>query len=356
MTRRETRPVGFAGRTLAAVVVVLAVMLAAVPATARAQVSIARGTVCSLEVEKCPAEGQSFHLALVAQMDASGRLAAVPALADAVDETGVDPATFGEDTDAQTLANAAASYAGYVASASGSFAEKNAVATDGKAAFTGLEPGMYLLTADPATVGGSTFSALPNLVVVPRVDGSTYATDCQVDTKFEVRPVEMPHNRVTKLWQGDSASSRPASVRVAIYNGDELYQEVTLGASNNWTFAWDGEGSWSVCEKDVPAGYTCSVLAARGDADSDENGMDFTLANTVPGDGHEAPRTPGSLTNTGDPTSPVVPVVLLCAGGALVLLGIVGRRREEGRACPHGFGARRRSVRWRWVTPLRLCR
>ena len=110
MTRRETKPFGSAGRVLVAVMVLLAVVLAAVPATARAQVSIARGTVCSLEVEKCPAEGQGFHLALVARMDANGKLVAVPALADAVAETGIDPAKFSEATDAQTLSAAASSY------------------------------------------------------------------------------------------------------------------------------------------------------------------------------------------------------------------------------------------------------
>lgn len=332
MTRRETKPFGSAGRVLVAVAVLLAAVLAAVPATARAQVSIARGTVCSLEVEKCPVEGQSFHLALVARMDTAGKLTAVPALADAVAETGVDPATFSEATDAQTLSAAASSYLGYVASVKGSFDEKDATVAGGKASFAGLEPGMYLLTADPATVGGSTYSALPNLVIVPRVDGSTYANDCKVDAKFEVRPVETQHNRVTKLWQGDSASTRPQSVKLAIYNGDVLYQEVTLDASNNWTFVWDGDGNWSVREKDVPAGYTCSVLMTRGDSESGQDGMDFTLTNTVPTGTHESPRTPGSISNTGDPTSPVVPAVLLCAGGALVLLGLAGRRREEGRA------------------------
>lgn len=332
MTRRETKPFGSAGRVLVAVAVLLAAVLAAVPATARAQVSIARGTVCSLEVEKCPAERQGFHLALVARMDEGGKLTAVPALADAVAETGIDPATFSEATDAQTLSAAASSYLGYVASGNDSFDERDATAAGGKASFAGLEPGMYLLTADPATVGGSTYTALPNLVIVPRVDGSTYATDCHVEAKFEVRPAETQHNRVTKLWQGDSASTRPQSVQVAIYNGDALYQEVTLDASNNWTFAWDGDGNWSVREKDVPAGYTCSVLMTRGDSESGRDGMDFTLTNAVPTGKHENPRTPGPISNTGDPTSPVVPAALLCAGGVLVLLGLAGRRREEGRA------------------------
>lgn len=330
MTHRETKPFGSAGRVLVAVMVLLAVVLAAVPATARAQASIARGMVCSLEVEKCPAEGQGFHLALVARMDANGKLTAVPALADAVAETGIDPAKFSEAIDAQTLSAAASSYLGYVASGNDSFDEKDATATGGKASFVGLEPGMYLLTAEPATVDGSTYTALPNLVIVPRVDGSTYATNCQVEAKFEVRPVETQHNRVTKLWQGDSASTRPQSVQVAIYNGDALYQEVTLDASNNWTFTWDGDGNWSVREKGVPAGYTCSVLMTRGDSESGQDGMDFTLTNTVPTGKHENPRTPGSISNTGDPTSPVVPVALLCAGGVLVLVGLAGRCREEG--------------------------
>lgn len=363
VTRRETGTFGAVGRMLAALVVLLAAALVAAPATARAQVRIADGTSCSLTVEKCPAEGQGFHLALVARMDAAGRLEAVPALADAVAETGIDPATFSEATDAQAL-SAASSYQGYVASGKGSFDERDAEVTGGTASFSGLEPGMYLLTADPATVDGSTYAALPNLVIVPRVDDSTYATDCQVEAKFEVRPAEVPHNRVTKLWQGDSASARPESVRVAIYDGDALYQEVTLDASNNWTFAWDGEGSWSVREKDVPTGYTCSVLASSVAADAGEDasgkadsgkadaskagtskadsgkaGTSFTLTNKASGEKpKESPKGTGSSgttkpgPKTGDATSPLLPAALLCAGGALLLCGLAGRRKEKGRA------------------------
>lgn len=374
VTRRETGTFGAAGRMLAALVVLLAAALVAAPATARAQVRIADGTSCSLTVEKCPAEGQGFHLALVARMDATGRLEAVPALVDAVAETGIDPATFSESTDAQALSAAASSYQGYVASGKGSFDERDAEVTGGTASFSGLEPGMYLLTADPATVGGSTYAALPNLVIVPRVDGSTYATDCQVEAKFEVLPAEVPHNRVTKLWQGDSASARPESVRVAIYDGDALYQEVTLDASNNWTFAWDGEGSWSVREKDVPSGYTCSVLASSvaadagedasgkadaskadsgkadsgkadarkadaGKADASKVGTSFTLTNKASGEKpKESPKGTGSSgttkpgPKTGDATSPLLPAALLCAGGALLLCGLAGRRKEKDRA------------------------
>lgn len=354
VTRRETGTFGAAGRMLAALVVLLAAALVAAPATARAQVRIADGTSCSLTVEKCPVEGQGFHLALVARMDAAGRLEAVPALADAVAETGIDPATFSEATDAQTLSAAASSYQGYVASGKGSFDERDAEVTGGTASFSGLEPGMYLLTADPATVDGSTYAALPNLAIVPRVDGSTYATDCQVEAKFEVRPAGVPHNRVTKLWQGDSASARPESVRVAIYDGDALYQEVTLDASNNWTFAWDGEGSWSVREKDVPSGYTCSVLASSvaanaaedasgkadsGKADASKAGTSFTLTNKASGEKpKESPKGTGSSgttkpgPKTGDATSPLLPAALLCAGGVLLLCGLAGRRKEKDRA------------------------
>ena len=365
MTRRETRTAGFARRSLAAVVVLLAAVLVAAPVTARAQVRIADGTTCSLTVERCPVEGQAFHLAQLASMDAAGRLTAVPALADAVAETGIDPATFDEGTTGEILSRAATSYAGYVASAAGSFVERDAkaaaatagsAAADGKAglsaSFAGLEPGMYLLTADPATANGTTYTMLPALVIVPRVDGSTYATDCQVEAKFEEQPQERPHNRVTKLWQRDSASTRPDSVRVAIYDGDQPYREVTLDASNNWTYEWDGEGSWSVREKDVPAGYACSVLmasasvnagqagsgqATSGQATAAQAGTDFTLTNKATSETpQETPRGTRGTTKTGpktgDATSTLLPEVLLCAGGALLIFGLAGRRKEKNRA------------------------
>ena len=330
-------------RAAAAVTLAVAVAtLAVAPAVAHAAERVPAGTTCSLTVQKCPAEGQTFHLYRVARMQADGSLVAEAALGQAVADTGKDPAAFGEKTDAQELASAAASYAGYVAADPAAFQNADAVAAGGTARFDALEPGMYLLVADAAVAGGNTYTARPNLVIVPRLDGWTYATDCKVDAKFEVTPARTYHNRVTKLWRADKASARPSSVTVAIYNGTTLYMQVKLDASNGWTFAWDGEGTWSVRELGVPTGYTSSLNQAQATPTSSNAGVNFQLTNTgtTPGGGggNGSSHSGGSgskggsgVTKTGDPNSVALPAALMCAGAALALAGLWSRRREDAR-------------------------
>lgn len=331
MTHTQGRRHGALGLSLLAIVAMVATLAVAPATQAWAVQRIVDGTTCSLTVEKCPADGQTFRLYRLATMAGDGSLTLDPQLADAVSQTGIDPTTFDEKTDATTLAKAAQSLQGYVVASSKAFGERVATASGGTARYQGLEPGMYLLCADVVTVGGSTYTALPNLVIVPRIDGWTYATDCTVDAKFEVTPVETPHNSVTKLWRGDTAQGRPASVKVRIYNGTALYREVTLSADNNWTFSWDGSGSWSVREVGVPSGYTSTVTVAKAKAGSDKTaGSAFQVTNSRGGQNPKGSPKSGTsrLPKTGDQTSLVLPAVLLCAGAALVLVGLRGRRGE----------------------------
>lgn len=329
------------GRAAAAVTLAVAVAaLVAAPVAAHAAERVPEGTTCSLTVQKCPADGQTFHLYRVASMQADGSLVAEDALSQAVADTGVDPAAFGEKIDAQELARAAASYAGYVAADPAAFKKADAKAASGEARFDALEPGMYLLVADAAVVDGNTYTARPNLVIVPRLDGWTYQTDCKVDAKFEVTPARTYHNRVTKLWRGDAASTRPASVTVAIYNGTKLYKQVKLDASNGWTYAWDGEGTWSVREVGVPAGYTCSLNQAQATPKSADAGVNFQLTNSKPttpgggGGGHSGgsgSKGGSAVTKTGDPNGVALSAALMCAGAALALAGLWSKRREDAR-------------------------
>lgn len=339
---RRASLAGALARVAAAVTLAVAVAtLATAPAVAHAAERVPAGATCSLTVQKCPAEGQAFHLYRVASMQADGSLVAVEALSQAVADTGKDPASLGKKTDAQELAAAAASYAGYVAADPAAFQKADAAASGGTVRFGELEPGMYLLVADATVSGGNTYTARPNLVIVPRLDGWTYQTDCAVDAKFEVTPARTYHNRVTKLWRGDSASARPASVTVAIYNGTKLYKQVKLDAINGWTYAWDGEGSWSVRELGVPAGYTCSLNQAQATPTSSNAGVNFQLTNskpTTPGGGGGRSHSGGSgskggsaVTKTGDPNNAALPAALMCAGAVLALAGLWARRREDAR-------------------------
>lgn len=102
----------------------------------------------------------------------------------------------------------------------------------------------------------------------------------------------------------------------------------------------------------MPAGYACSVLmasasvnagqagsgqATSGQATAAQAGTDFTLTNKATSETpKETPRGTRGTTKpgpkTGDATSTLLPEVLLCAGGALLIFGLAGRRKEKNRA------------------------
>lgn len=337
MTRTQDRGL----RALAAVLLAVAMAFAAwgmAPAPAQAREKVPAGTSCSLTVTGCPANGQVLRLYRVASMDSNGKLTAVDALAQAVSDTKIDPAKFDSSTTADDLATAAKTYQGYMAGDPDAFDEKTEAVEAGTATFGKLEPGMYLLCADVATVGEWTYTAVPNLVIVPQLDEWTYNTQCKVVGKFERTHATSYHNRVTKLWKGDTASARPKSVTVRIYDGTTLYKEVTLSASNNWSFAWDGKGSWSVREVGVPAGYTCSTNMTQAAATSTAQGCDFTITNTKPGGGGGSHSGSGKTTSggsnlprTGDVISYALAAALLCGGVALVYGSLRGRKQEARR-------------------------
>lgn len=79
--------------------------------------------------------------------------------------------------------------------------------------------------------------------------------------------------KVTKEWNNDSASDRPSSVTVGVYNGSTKVQTLTLNSSNSWTATatgLDASVSYTVKE-DAVEGYTSTVEKgedAAGDSGS----------------------------------------------------------------------------------------
>ena len=129
-----------------------------------------------------------------------------------------------------------------------------------------------------------------------------------------VVPSEPVDLTVIKKWDDTEKSSRPASVKVTLYNGSTAVETVTLSDSNNWTYTWrdlDGNGAWQVQESNIPAGYTPSYAVSDGVV---------TITNTA------------SLIQTGQLDWPI-PVlgglgILLLALGCVMTL----RKRKSGNA------------------------
>lgn len=156
---------------------------------------------------------------------------------------------------------------------------------DGKALFSGLSDGLYLINGARYQSNGYYYDPIPVLVFVP------FLTDEQTEGR-EVH-LEMKHNatripssggsgesstisrKVLKVWNDISNEERrPESITVQLLNGNKVVDTQELSERNNWRFTWSNlnrNGDWSVVEPDVPENYSVSVR---------KEGVTFVITNT----------------------------------------------------------------------------
>ena len=135
---------------------------------------------------------------------------------------------------------------------------------------------------------------------------------------------------VVKHWSGDSATSRPKSIEVELYQDGNLEETVTLSADNDWSYSWtdeDGEGKWTCVEKNVPTGYKSSVTTA-------EEGTKFIVTNKTTPNNPNNPNEPSKPNNpskprTGDPTTLRWSLLAMGISGIALIIAGLKRRRED---------------------------
>lgn len=278
-------------------------------------------------LKACPGDGQTFTVYRVATMGTDGTIAAVDALRPAVEATGMDPAALTSgDVFADTMQQMAESWKGYVLSDASSFWSAARTPKGGTATFSGLVPGCYLIVADTYTSRNTTWLGSSWLVTIPSVnadDTYIYSQDVEATKLVSVKTQEF-ENVVQKLWK--DAGSHPSSVQVEIYNGSELFRQVTLDASNDWTFTWEGEGSWSVKEaENSTSGYQASISSSvKTEGTTTNPTWQITNTGTT-----TTKTTTEKLKDMGDTNSQNLMLALLGAGAALLVLGIVLSRRRR---------------------------
>ena len=161
--------------------------------------------------------------------------------------------------------------------------DQTAVSANGQVKFSGLELGIYLVSADNYQETENTYVFAPFLVSVPQLDDSDkWVYDAQAGTKCEKfdRMVDL---ELHKRWSDEGYSDRrPSSIDVKIIKNNELYQTVNLNDSNNWTYVWTEKpgNTWSF-EEVLPSdsGYSASISESKtynGDVASEI----YTITNT----------------------------------------------------------------------------
>ena len=163
----------------------------------------------------------------------------------------------------------------------------NKTDTKGQMVLKGLPLGMYLAVGNKYTSGRTTYTAEPFLVCLPNKDVNTSEWQYEVTSDVKYSSVTSSSSggggggssttslTVRKSWADSGhTGDRPSSVTVQLLRSGKVYSEMTLSASNDWTYRWTGLSrayTWTVVEKTVPDGYRVGVS---------KTGTSATITNT----------------------------------------------------------------------------
>lgn len=183
--------------------------------------------------------------------------------------------------------------------------------SSGKAGFSGLESGIYLVVGKEVESNG--------VFYMPQVSLVSLSGDLSVDLKYETSN-KASRIHVLKVWKKDNKKSRPKSIEVCLLRSDGIVvDKVKLNSDNQWSYTWDSLSTlytYSVMETSVPSGYKESCYR---EMDS------IVLTNTGRYTDKKEEKKDDELAFTGQLWWPVP--VLLFAG--LVLFGLGRQLRNE---------------------------
>ena len=260
----------------------LVLCLPMLPGTARAIDPIDLEAKTSLSMVFCPgdrpAEGAKFHVWRVGEPDQFCNFTKTEAFAD------YDVVVTNLDADG--WADLANTLSGYVARDK---IQPDATATvnkEGKAVFSDLPTGLYLVTGDVYKYGRYTYTPSAIMVSLPSRDAEDqWHYDVTAKAKYteDYNPggggSSKTSLKVVKIWEDDGKETRPAEVVIQLLKDGEVYDTVTLNEGNSWRHTWTNlskSAKWQVVEKTVPEGYAVLV--------SNDSQYTFTVTNTSESD------------------------------------------------------------------------
>lgn len=175
---------------------------------------------------------------------------------------------------------------------------------EGRAVFTGLETGLYMVKGITEEDAAGVVSFQDFMVYLPTPVEGCYDYDVEAKPKYTAY-TQPARYTVVKLWKdsGDS-SGRPDSVCALILKDGVEQERVILNRENNWSYSWDvpgGKGIWSVMEADVPDGYRVSIT------DTEATFIITNSRTSEPPDKPDKPGTPDTPGKPGDPDDPGTP-------------------------------------------------
>ena len=180
----------------------------------------------------------------------------------------------------------------------------------GKAVFSGLPVGLYLVSQKNAVSGYYKMS--PFLVSLPMTVNSSWDYDIEAAPKVESPKYEFDLT-VRKVWQ-DNNKYRPEEITVQLISEGQVVDEVVLSRTNSWRHTWkklSTQQKWEVRELPLSSDYSVTYTRSR---------------NTITITNKASWYNPGLL-QTGQLNWPVP--VLFGAGLLFMVLGVVLLKKRE---------------------------
>lgn len=210
---------------------------------------------------------------------------------------------------------------GVTATKTGTISKGNAAVTDkgsyAELTFSGLYPGLYLVTGDSYewkdSANGMTYTYTPNtyLVCIPNWSYNdntrqyewtkNVVADARNKASFVLGTTQS--YEVFKVWNdnNNAAHMRPENIQVILYKDGYVYQAVTLSAANKWRYYWSNlpVGTYWVQEVNTPPRYSNTSTINYG---SGVTGITNTYIGGGNGDSSQPPSYPVTR-----PSYPVTP-------------------------------------------------
>lgn len=214
----------------------LVLCLPMLPGTARAIDPIDLEAKTSLSMVFCPgdrpAEGAKFHVWRVGEPDKFCNFTRT--------ETFAAYDVVVTNLTAQGWADLANTLSGYVARDKIAPDATATVNQEGKAVFSDLPTGLYLVTGDVYKYGRYTYTPSAIMVSLPSRDAEDqWHYDVTAKAKYteDYNPGgggSKTSIKVVKIWEDEGEEFRPTEVELQLLKDGEVYDTVTLTADNNW--------------------------------------------------------------------------------------------------------------------------
>lgn len=167
----------------------------------------------------------------------------------------------------------------------------------GRVDFEALEKGVYLVIGESTKVEETYYTVMPSLISLPFPHDGVQEWYVRGKVKFEKHTDKLTDISVLKIWKDPAGQiTTYPDVKVQLLRGSEVYDTVTLNASNSWKYVWkdlDTRYQWSVTEEEPE--IECKVEISR-------NGYAFVITNAIP----DVPETTAPTEPT-EPTAPTTP-------------------------------------------------